>query len=72
MPPVTHFVRKFAIGDSVAIVIEPSVNKGMPSARFHGLCGKVTEKRGNGYIIEINDNGKMKDVIASSVHLRRM
>ncbi len=72
MTPVTRFLQKFEVGEKVAIVIEPSVHKGMPHPRFHGRTGTVVGKQGNAYVIEIRDGGKMKKIIALPVHLKRV
>ncbi|MEM0126405.1 MAG: 50S ribosomal protein L21e [Thermoplasmatales archaeon] len=69
---VNRLIRKFDIGDRVAIDIEPSVHDGMPFKRFQGLTGIVESKRGDAYIIGINDQGKRKSVISYPVHLKRV
>ncbi|RLG57873.1 MAG: 50S ribosomal protein L21e [Candidatus Hydrothermarchaeota archaeon] len=68
--PVTRFLQKFEIGDRVHIVIEPSVHKGQPHPIFHGKTGKIVEKRGEAYVVEVTCGEKKKKVICLPVHLR--
>ncbi len=72
MPPVTAFLKEFNVGDKVAIVIEPSVHKGMPFIRFHGRMGEVIGKRGRAYLVKIRDGGKEKVIISHPVHLKKV
>ena len=37
---------RFEIGDRVHVVVEPSIQKGMPHRRFHGKTGTVIGQRG--------------------------
>ncbi len=67
---VTRALQEFNIGDYVAIKIDPSVHKGMPHPRFHGRTGKVIERRGRAYIVEVRDGGIIKKVIALPEHLK--
>ncbi|MGC8644874.1 MAG: 50S ribosomal protein L21e [Thermoplasmata archaeon] len=69
---VNRIIRRFEVGDRVAIDIEPSVHKGMPFKRFQGLTGIVEERRGDAYLVSIRDQGKPKSVIAYPVHLKRV
>jgi large subunit ribosomal protein L21e len=41
-----------------------------PHARYSGRMGKVIEKRGNSYVVEIKDGSKMKKIITSPIHLK--
>ncbi len=67
---VNQFVKRFNLGDSVAISIESGSLNGMPFRRFHGLTGKVIGQRGRAYIIQISDGNKQKKVIANPEHLK--
>ena len=69
---ITRALQKFDDGDSVNIVIDPAVHKGMPHIRFHGLTGKIEGKQGNSYIVGINDGKKHKSLIIKPEHLRRV
>ena len=67
---VNKFLKKFEKGQKVALVFDPSSQKGMPFRRFYGLSGEVTGKRGTAYLVEIRDGGKVKTVIAKPEHLK--
>jgi large subunit ribosomal protein L21e len=67
--PVSRVIQEFKVGDTVSIVMEPSVQKGQPHPRFHGKTGVVREKRGESYLVEISDGNAKKIVISRPVHL---
>jgi large subunit ribosomal protein L21e len=68
--PVTRVIQQFEEGQKVHIVCEPSIQKGMPSRRFHGLTGTVIGKRGRAWVVAIRDGNKEKIVISRPQHLR--
>jgi large subunit ribosomal protein L21e len=68
--PITKKMQIFNEDDLVHIIIDPSVHKGQPHPRFHGKTGKVSDKRGRAYIIEINDGNKSKKLIIRPDHLK--
>lgn len=70
--PVTKALQTFPIGSRVAIILEPSVVKGMPHPRFQGRIGTVKERRGKAYVVEVREGGKLKKVISMPEHLRMM
>ncbi len=69
---ITRALQQFEEGDSVNILIDSSVHKGMPHIRFHGHTGKVEGKQGESYLVGINDGKKHKTLIIRSEHLRRV
>ena len=69
---ITRALQQFKEGDSVNIVIDPSIHRGMPHIRFHGYTGKIEGKQGNSYLVGINDGKKHKTLIIKSDHLRRV
>jgi len=69
---ITKGLQEFEKGDSVDIVIDPSVHKGMPHIRFQGYTGKIEGKQGHSYLVGINDGKKHKSLIIRSDHLRRV
>jgi len=71
MPPVTHSLRKFDVGDKANIVINPSVHGGMPHRRFQGQTGVVIGSQGRAYMLEVRQGGKTKVVLAAPEHLRK-
>lgn len=68
--PITKRIQTFDENDLVHIIIDPSSQKGQPHPRFHGKTGKVAEKRGRAYIVEINDGNKAKRLIVRPEHLK--
>jgi len=68
---ITKGLEQFEEGDSVNIVIDPSVHKGMPHPRFQGYTGKIEGKQGDAYLVGINTGKKHKTLIVRSEHLRR-
>ena len=71
MPPVTRTFAKFEDGESVNIVIEPSVHGGMPHTRFQGLCGTIVGKQGKAYLVDLKHGNKMKQLIVGPEHLKK-
>lgn len=68
--PISRILRNFNIGEMVHIVVEPSVHKGMPHHRFHGLTGKILGKRGGAYLVEVRVGNAKKQVFALPAHLK--
>ena len=71
LSPITRSLREFKEGESVHIVLDPSIQKGMPHIRFHGYTGKIKGKQGEAYLVGIKDGGKQKTLIVRPEHLRR-
>jgi large subunit ribosomal protein L21e len=69
-PAITKFLQEFKIGQRVIIALEPSSHKGMPFPRFKGAMGKIIEKRGKSYIVEIKDGNKVKKIVSRPEHLK--
>ena len=69
---ITRALQEFEIGESVNIIIDSAVQKGMPHIRFHGYTGKVEGKQGESYVVGINDGKKHKSLIIKPDHLRRV
>ncbi len=65
---VSEQVRKFSVGDQVVYTPVAST-KGRPHLRYRNKYGKIVEKRGNSYAIEIKDGGKKKMLISNPIHL---
>jgi len=68
--PVTSLIQRFDIGQKVHVVVEPSIQKGMPHRRFHGMTGTIVGQRGRAWLLSIRDGGKEKIVIARPQHLK--
>lgn len=69
---ITRALQNFNEGESVNIVIDSSVHKGMPHIRFHGYTGKIEGMQGESYIVGIKDGNKYKTLVIRSEHLRRV
>lgn len=65
------FFQSFKVGDSVAVVRELSQTFDYPT-KLQGRTGKVLEKRGSAYYIEIKDLNKPKRYLIRPVHLKRI
>ncbi|HDM67082.1 MAG TPA: 50S ribosomal protein L21e, partial [Thermoplasmatales archaeon] len=64
-------LQEFKEGEAVHIVLDPSIQKGMPHIRFHGYTGKIMGKQGEAYLVSVRDGGKQKTLIVRPEHLRR-
>ncbi len=67
----TRFFQKFKPGDKVAVVRELSQSFGY-SKRLQGRTGKILNKRGSAYEIEIKDMNKPKRYLIRPIHLTRI
>ncbi len=70
MDPLGPLLHEYVEGEQVNIQINPSVHKGMPHRRFHGKIGKILEKRGRAYIVEVRDGEQVKRIIALPNHIK--
>lgn len=71
LSPITRGFQIFENGEKVNIIIDPSVHKGMPFSRFHGLTGVVVGQRGAAYEVSVKSGNKTKMVVARPEHLVR-
>lgn len=71
LSPITRRFVEFEEGDMANIVIDPSVHKGQPHHRFHGLTGRILERRGRAYLLEVRTGNMQKQVIVRPEHLRK-
>ena len=69
---ITRALQEFVEGESVNIVIDSAMHKGMPHIRFHGYTGTIEGRQGESYLVGINDGNKHKTLIIRSEHLRRV
>jgi len=69
---ITRAMQQFEEGDSVNIVIDSAIHKGMPHIRFQGYTGKIEGRQGGSYLVSINDGKKHKILVIRSEHLRRV
>jgi len=73
LSPINRAIQSFKPGDRVHIRIDPSVHKGMPHRRFHGMTGEVVGERGRAFIIKVSDGvrgrKKIKELFVRPEHL---
>ena len=65
---LTKYFQQFKTGDSVAVSQELSIPFPYPK-KLQGRTGKVLEKRGKAYYVEIKDINKPKRYIINPIHL---
>lgn len=68
--PVTSIIQEFEEGQKVHVVVDSSVQKGMPHRRFHGRTGTIIGKQGRAWVLEISDGRSNKTVVARPQHLK--
>ncbi len=68
--PVTKAVQEFEENEVVHIDIDSSIHKGMPHPRFDGRTGKILEKRGRAYLVEVSDKSSKKKFTVRPEHLK--
>ena len=68
---LSRYFQTFEKGDSVAVARELSVPLGY-SKRIQGRTGKVIERKGDAYHVEINDLNKKKYYFIKPVHLKKV
>jgi len=66
-----RYFQKFQKGDSVAVAMELSQKFGY-SKRLQGRTGKILEKRGSAYHVEIKDLNKVKRYLIKPIHLKKI
>lgn len=70
VPKASVLLRKYDVGERVAIKIDPSFHRAMPHRRYHGLTGVITGKRGEAYEVEVYLGRKRKVLYVTPEHLR--
>jgi len=68
---LSKYFQELKIGDSVAVIKEPSVGSNFPK-RLQGRTGFVESKRGRALIIRIKDQGKEKTYLIEPIHLKKI
>lgn len=66
---VSEFVKTFDIGTKV-IITPKAYYMGLPSLRYSNKYGTIVERRGESYVVEIQDGGKKKRLVSHPVHLK--
>ena len=68
---ITKSLQQFETGESVNIVIDSAIHKGMPHIRYHGYTGKVIAKQGDCFKVSVTVGKKEKTLVIRPEHLRR-
>ncbi len=66
---LSKLLHEYQPGTSVVVMIDPSVQKGMPHRRFHGKVGTVVNKRGRSYVLNVSQGDAVKEIIVRPEHL---
>lgn len=72
LSPITKSLQKFEVGEKASIVIDPSIHKGQPHPRFHGLTGMIIGLQGNTYKLDVKVGRKNKTLLVRSEHLKKI
>lgn len=68
---VSDIIKNLKEGERVAIV--PRGNfKNIPHPRYKGRIGKIIEKRGSSYVVEINVMRAKRTLIVPAMHLQKV
>lgn len=67
---VRDLVKSFSIGDTV-VVLPNGNTSNAPHMRYRGRIGKVLEKRGSAYVIELHMMDSWKKLVIPAVHLQK-
>ncbi|MFH0890238.1 MAG: 50S ribosomal protein L21e [Candidatus Aenigmatarchaeota archaeon] len=70
--PITRYLQVFERGDTVVVLPDSASNGGMPFPRFKGMAGKISGKRGDGYIVDVMDGNKRKILAVKPEHLKKL
>ena len=65
-----YLLEPIEVGQRVDILLNSSIQDGRPHHRYNGKSGRVTEKRGQSYVIDVKIGRAMKTIIARPEHLR--
>ncbi len=66
---VAKAVATFNIGDKV-VITPRAIRSGQPHLRYANRHGKIVEKRGMAYLVEVTDMNATKRLIVGTVHLQ--
>ena len=70
--PISRYFQKFDSGDSVALVMElGDQSPGFPK-RMQGKTGKILEKKGSSYVVEVKDFNMKKKYSVRPIHLKKI
>ncbi len=68
---LSRYFQKFKEEERVAVIEELALRPKFPK-KLRGRSGKITGKRGNSYLVKMNDLNKEKTYIIHPVHLKKL
>jgi large subunit ribosomal protein L21e len=69
--PISETIKTFKVGDNVAIV--PKGNfRNIPHPRYRGKVGRVIERRGTAYVVQLNVFNSVKVLVVPVLHLKKV
>ncbi len=67
---LTQLIKEFRVGDMVAIVPKGGFAD-IPHPRYRGRTGKIVEKRGSAYVVELEAGNTTRHIIVPQRHLEK-
>ena len=67
---LSKLLHEYQRGDKVVVMIDPSIQKGMPHHRYQGKVGVVVAKRGRAYEVYVTQGHSMREIIVRPEHLK--
>ena len=66
-------LQSFEVGDKVIIDPDSRIQRNLPQRSFFGSVGKIIEKKGKAYTVEVKQQGKsLKRIDLLPVHMKRL
>jgi large subunit ribosomal protein L21e len=66
-------LQSFELGDKVIIDPDSRIQRNLPQRSFFGAVGKVVEKKGKAYTVEVKQQGDcLKRIDVLPVHIKRL
>jgi large subunit ribosomal protein L21e len=67
---LSRLMYEYNINDKVVVDINPTFIETAPHRRYQGRVGRIIEKRGKAYVIEILLGSKIKKIITTPEHIK--
>ncbi|MEM4366755.1 MAG: hypothetical protein QW035_01335 [Candidatus Anstonellales archaeon] len=64
-------IKEFSVGDRVVVMLDPSSTSN-PAPRYHGKAGRIVERRGEAYVVEVMDFSMPKKLIVLPLNLKKV
>ena len=66
---ISKLLYEYQPGSRVVIMIDSSIQKGMPHKRYHGKVGTIIDKRGRSFIVSVTQGEATKEILVRPEHL---